>query len=93
MQKTTIQLILYFNDVKVASTKWIPLSCNLMPVQRRFELEFYSPLKSLTLEVVERLNGKTRVIGKASVPLPSDEDLDVALHEVEFECDTNYMAG
>ncbi|CAI2311147.1 unnamed protein product [Caenorhabditis sp. 36 PRJEB53466] len=88
MRKTNVQLVLYFNDMEVSRTAWVPLSADIMVAVKRFELELYSPMKSLTLMVLEQSNGKIRVLGKGNVPLPSEDDLDVALHEVVFECDT-----
>ncbi|UMM12429.1 hypothetical protein L5515_001210 [Caenorhabditis briggsae] len=85
MRKTTIQLILSFNDNFVSSTAWIPLSSNVMSYAKRFELELCSAMKSLTLEVKEHCNGKVRTLGVGNVPLPSDDDLEIALHEVWFE--------
>ncbi|CAL2030376.1 unnamed protein product [Caenorhabditis brenneri] len=90
MRRTNIQLVLYFNEMEVSRTAWIPLSSDVMTAVKRFELELYSPMKSLELMVLEQCNGKIRTLGKGNVPLPSDEDLEVALHEVVFEND-QYM--
>ncbi|EFO98731.1 hypothetical protein CRE_26811 [Caenorhabditis remanei] len=87
MRRTNIQLVLYFNEMEVSRTAWIPLSCDVMSAVKRFELELYSPMKSLELMVLEQCNGKIRTLGRGNVPLPSDEDLEIALHEVVFEND------
>lgn len=88
IRKTTVQLILYFNDIEVSKTAWIPLSWDVMTVTERFEMELFSPIHTLTLMVVEQQNGKVRVLGKGEIPLPSTKEDDVALHEVVFECNT-----
>lgn len=74
--------------MEVSRTAWIPLSCDVMTAVKRFEMELYSPMKSLELMVLEQCNGKIRVLGKGRIPLPSEDDLEIALHEVVFENDS-----
>ncbi|CAB3407373.1 unnamed protein product [Caenorhabditis bovis] len=85
IKKTSIQLILFFNEMEVSRTAWLPLKTFLIAVLRRFELELYSPAQSLTFKVFEKCGAVVKSVGVARVPLPNDNDDEIALHEAEFD--------
>ncbi|CAI5440185.1 unnamed protein product [Caenorhabditis angaria] len=90
LNRIEIQLILFFNEIEVARTDWMSFKPFLIPVMRRFEMEIYSKIcNSLYFVVLERSGkrGGIREIGKAHIPLPNENDLEIALHEAVFECE------
>ncbi|CAD6186306.1 unnamed protein product [Caenorhabditis auriculariae] len=86
LKKTFIRLTLFFNGIEVSKTPWAPVSPYIATFMRRFELELFSPVQSLSFIVSERQGLRERVIANVDIPTSNNttgEDIS-ALHEVEF---------
>uniref|UniRef100_A0A1I7XGA4 C2 domain-containing protein n=1 Tax=Heterorhabditis bacteriophora TaxID=37862 RepID=A0A1I7XGA4_HETBA len=90
IKKTSIYLILYFNEIFVCKTKAFALIDFVCNIKQCFSLEILSEPKLIKATVVEKCGSNERILGKIAISPPCESDSMESLppfQQVYFEND------
>lgn len=75
LKKTTVQVILHFNDMFLCKSKAVPLEGLQLKFDRIYNLEIVSEPKTITATIIEKIGtSKKNTIAKVNIPLPDDNE-------------------
>ncbi|WKX88119.1 hypothetical protein Q1695_008051 [Nippostrongylus brasiliensis] len=74
LKKTSLQVLLHFNDMFICKTKTMPLDGFRHKLDHTYNLEIISEPRTITATIIEKLGTKRKNVIKVNIPLPADND-------------------
>ncbi|CAJ0595713.1 unnamed protein product [Cylicocyclus nassatus] len=94
LKKTSVHVILHFNDMFVCKSESLPLNDFQYRFDQLFNLEIVSEPKTITATIVEKSGTTKKTIAKVNIPLPSDSEEDsLQPHHIPFTSTEGSISG
>ncbi|VDL81663.1 unnamed protein product [Nippostrongylus brasiliensis] len=74
LKKTSLQVLLHFNDMFICKTKTMPLDGFRHKLDHTYNLEIISEPRTITATIIEKLGTTRKNVIKVNIPLPADND-------------------
>nr|CDJ86661.1 C2 calcium-dependent membrane targeting domain containing protein [Haemonchus contortus] len=93
LKKTTLHVVLHFNDIFICKSKSVPLESFQYKFDQIYNLEIVSEPKSITATIVEKVGTTKKTLAKVNIPLPATDNNDPPPARIPFENTDNSVNG